>query len=233
MADGPGCDDVRAVTAELSLGVAAGEDRARAVHHLEHCARCRGEVGEFAEVLDELLLLAPEREPPPGFESLVLAKMDSQRPRHRWQKILALSAAACIAAAIGAGTVWMGTGEDRRTAESFRSALERAGGQYFGVEFLHTGDGQRVGHAFVYGGAPSWVFVVLKDSSQSGSFDVEVVTHRDEVIPVGTLELGSGDPGAGLTLPVELRDVGRIQLIPHGGGEALEAELPRPPSPSD
>jgi hypothetical protein len=233
MADGPGCDEVRALTAELSLGVAAGEDRARAVHHLEHCARCREEVGDLAEVLDELLLLAPEREPPPGFESLVLTKMNPRRLGRRWQRILALSAAACVAAAIGAGAVWMGTGEDRRTAESFRAALERAGGQYFGVEFLHTGSGGRVGHAFVYGGAPSWVFVVVKDPSESGSFNVEVITHQNEVVPAGTLELSAGDQGAGLTLPIELRDVSRIQLVPRGGGETLEAELPPPPSPSD
>src|ERR687891_346278 len=134
MADGPGCDDVRAVTAELSLGVAAGEDRARAVHHLEHCARCRGEVGEFAEVLEELLLLAPEREPPPGFESLVLAQMHSSRGRSLRRRLLALSMAACLAGAIGAGAVWMATGEDRRMGQSFRTALERAGGHYFGVE---------------------------------------------------------------------------------------------------
>jgi hypothetical protein len=232
MADGPNCEEVRALTAELSLGVAAGEDRAWAVHHLEQCPACRAEVGEFAEVLDELLLLAPEREPPPGFESLVLAQMDPRRG-HRWRRILALSVAACLAAAIGAGAVWMGTGEDRRTAETFRAALERAGGQYFGVEFLHTGTGKRVGHAFVYGGAPSWVFVVIKDRTHAGSFDVEVVTHNDETVEAGSVEFRSEDRGAGLTLPIELQEISSIHLLPREGREALEAELPRPPTPSD
>jgi hypothetical protein len=232
MADGTGCEEVRALTAEVSLGVAAGEERALAVHHLEHCPSCRAEVGGFAEVLDELLLLAPEREPPPGFESLVVDQMGPHR-RGRWRRILALSVAASLAAAIGAGAVWMGTGTDRRTAETFRGALQRAGGKYFGVEFLHTTAGRRVGHAFVYGGAPSWIFVVVKDPSIAGSFDVDVVTHDDEVIDVGLMELSAGDPGTGLTLPIELRDVGSILLVPRDGGENLEAELPPPPSASD
>jgi hypothetical protein len=233
MADGPGCEEVRALTAELSLGVAAGEERAKAVHHLEYCPSCRAEVGEFAEVVDELLLLAPEREPPPGFESLVLARMAPGRRLQLRRRLLSLSIAACLAGVIGASAVWIGTGADRRTAESFRTALERAGGKYFGVEFLHTDSGDRVGHAFVYGGAPSWVFIVAKDPAVAGTFDVVARTHDDEVLEVGSVTLSSEDPGTGLTLPVELREVGSIRLLPRDGGESLEAELPKPPSPSD
>ena len=233
MADRPGCEETRALAVELSLGVAAGDERAAAVRHLERCPSCRNQVAEFAGVLDELLLLSPERDPAPGFESRVLAQMVSPRRPQRWRRILALSVAAAVAAGLTGGSVWLATRSDRRTANLLRTALERADGQYFGVEFLHTPGGLRVGHAFVYGGRPSWFFVVIQDPSRTGIFEVDVVTHTDETIPLGSLEIGSDDPGAGLILPIDLREIRTMHLVPRDGGEALEAELPKPPSPSD
>jgi hypothetical protein len=233
MADNRDCEETHALAAELSIGVAAGDERARVVRHLEGCQTCRDEVAGFAGVLDELLLLSPEREPPPGFESRVLAKMFRARRPTRWRRILAISVAAAVAAILGGGTVWLATQSDRRTAESFRTALERANGHYFGVEFLETPSGMRVGHAFVYGGSPSWFFVVVDDPLQAGLFDVEVVTHAGETVPIGTLEISSVDRGAGLTLPIDLREIGKIRLDPHDGGVVVEAELPTPPSESD
>jgi hypothetical protein len=233
MADRRDCDETRALTAELALGVAAGDERAKVVKHLETCATCRGEIASLVRVLDEVLLLVPEREPPAGFESRLLAKMMAPRRPRRWRRITALSVAAAMAAALSAGGVWLATGSDRQTAETFRTALERAGGVYFGVEFLHIGSGMRVGHAFVYGGTPSWVFVVIQDPSRAGTFDVDVVTHSGETLSVGSLEILPEDRGAGLTLPVDLRDVSMIRMVPRDGGESLEAELPAPPSSSE
>jgi predicted anti-sigma-YlaC factor YlaD len=66
------CAEARELFPELAIGVAAGDERARALGHLSGCPACRGELAGAAEVVDELLLLAPEHEPPPGFESSVL-----------------------------------------------------------------------------------------------------------------------------------------------------------------
>jgi hypothetical protein len=230
MADKPGCEETRALAVELSLGVAAGDERATAVRHLEGCPMCRDYVAQLAGVLDELLLLSPEREPAPGFESRVLAQMVRPRRAPRWRRILALSIAAIVAAVLTGGSVWLATRSDRRTADQFQTALERADGQYFGVEFLHTRSGTRVGHAFVYGGKPSWFFVVIRDPARAGTFEVDVVTHTGETVPVGSLEILSDDGGAGLTLPIDLREIRSIQLVPGDGGEPLEAELPKPSS---
>ena len=218
---------------ELALGIAAGHERATAVRHLEGCPRCRAEVAELARVLDELLLLAPERDPAPGFESRVLAQMVRPRRAQRWRRILAVAVAVILAAAVTGSSVWVATRSDRQTADLFRTALERADGKYFGVEFLHTPDDARVGHVFVYGGMPSWFFVVVQDQSRAGIFRVDILTHKGETIPVGSLEILPGDGGAGRTLANDLREVSKIQLVPRDGGEVLEAELPKPPSPSD
>jgi hypothetical protein len=70
-----GCDQVRELASELALGIAAGEERDRALRHLSGCPDCRRLVAELSSVGDELLLLAPERQPPPEFESRVLADL--------------------------------------------------------------------------------------------------------------------------------------------------------------
>src|SRR5919197_3653345 len=68
-----GCDQVRELASELALGIAAGEERDRALRHLSSCPACRRLVAELSSVGDELLLLAPEHQPPPELESRVLA----------------------------------------------------------------------------------------------------------------------------------------------------------------
>jgi len=233
MADRPGCEETRATAVELALGIAAGDERATALRHLEGCPGCREQVAELAGVLDELLLLAPERDPAPGFESRVLAQMVRPRRAQRWRRIVAVSVAVAVAAVATGSSVWVATRPDRQAANLFRTALERADGKYFGVEFLHTPDGARVGHVFVYGGMPSWFFVVIQDQSLAGTFGVNIVTHMGKTLGVGTLEILPGDGGAGRTLPNDLREVSEIQLVPHDGREVLEAELPKPPSASD
>ncbi|HZD71171.1 MAG TPA: hypothetical protein VFA45_20405, partial [Actinomycetes bacterium] len=67
-----GCEPLRELAPELALGIAAGEDRDAALRHLSGCAACRQLVSELSTVGDELLLLAPALEPPPGLEARVL-----------------------------------------------------------------------------------------------------------------------------------------------------------------
>ena len=54
------CHEIRELAAELALGIADGEDRARVLEHVADCADCRREVESFSAVADELLVLAPE-----------------------------------------------------------------------------------------------------------------------------------------------------------------------------
>jgi hypothetical protein len=106
--------------------------------------------------------------------------------------------------------------------------LDRADGQYFGVELLHDPGGERVGHVFVYRGTPSWVFAFV-EPDLAGTFDVEIRTRDGGRQRLESVELSSERNGAGTILPVNLEDVALVRLIPVDGGEALEAELPAPP----
>jgi hypothetical protein len=232
MTDSPVHRETRALAAELALGVAIGEERGRALSHLEGCRECRSLVGNLADAGDELLLVAPEREPPAGFESRMLAKLarlaGPSRPP-RWRRILSLSVAASVAAAAGVGGAWLATRSDRQAAALFRTALERADGTYLGIEVLRRPDGSRAGHVAVYLGRPSWIFAILDRGTPAGTFEVEIVTRSGDRHPAGTLSIDADRRGAGLTLPPELGRVAAVVLVPGDGGEPLEGRLPAPP----
>jgi hypothetical protein len=55
-----------------------------------------------AATVDELLLLAPEREPPAGFDVQVLNRIDARRPRSRMTRSSLMLAAAVLAVAAAA-----------------------------------------------------------------------------------------------------------------------------------
>ena len=218
--------ETRELAAELALDVAAGEERGRALAHLEGCRECRELVGGLADAKDEILLLAPEREPSAGFESRTLARLARPVARApRWRRILSLSVAASIAAAAGVGTAWLATRSDRQAADLLRTALERADGKYLGVEVLRQPDGTRVGHMAVYLGRQSWIFAIIDDGTSVGTFDVEVVDATGARHPAGVLTIDAGG-GSGLVLPSGLGRVTAIVLIPRDGGDPLEARLP-------
>lgn len=222
-----GCEKTHEITGELALGVATGQERAEAVRHLEGCAGCRREIGELGDLLDALMLLAPERQPPVGFESRVVAGVTERRGPRRWRRLTAYALAAAVAAAATGIGAYLVTEQDRTVAAHFRTALERAGGRYLGVEFLHGPGGDRAGHVFVYRGDTSWAFMVPASGS-GDAFRAEVLTGDGRTLDAGTIDVRQG--GAGVVLPVDLAEVETIRLRPAGEGPPLEAQMPEPPA---
>src|SRR5262245_62343747 len=98
----PRCEETRELAAELALGIVEGEERGRALEHLADCNECRRRVDELAEVADELLMLAPEREVPVGFESRALAPLRPARRPSRRRRRLRLALVPATAAIAGA-----------------------------------------------------------------------------------------------------------------------------------
>src|SRR5262249_7663222 len=94
------CEQTRRLASWLALGIADGAERAEALEHVAGCAECRRAVAELSDVTDELLLRAPVREPPMGFESRVLARLEQPQPvtRRRGRARRALFALAPAAA---------------------------------------------------------------------------------------------------------------------------------------
>lgn len=218
------CSPVRELLPELALGIATGDDRARALEHLPGCPSCRRALGELTEVADELLVGGPVREPPVGFESRVVARLFQARPsRRRW---LAAAAAAALLG-LGAGAVYVGTRADRELADSYRRTLAVANGEYFSASPLLDPRRRRGGHVFGYEGSPSWVFVVVSGAARSGAYRVVATTEEGDRHKLGDMDVSKGAGSWGSAVPVDYHDLELLALVPREAPRAhrLAADL--------
>jgi hypothetical protein len=147
------CDQVDDLVAELALGVLDGEVRGAALAHIEHCAPCRLEVARSTEVVETLLLLTPASEPPAGFDTRVLQRLDAVRrtstPRARRRRrplsaVLAATVMAVSAVVLLPALVSSGDHSDPVAAASMR-----------------TDAGATVGTGFLHRGTPAWIVVTV------------------------------------------------------------------------
>lgn len=198
------CADVRDSAAELALGMVSGPERAAALEHLAGCSDCRAEVESLADVADSLLLLAPQAEPPLGFEMRVGERMagaglglSSPRPRRRRLVTVMATAAAVLGILLG----FTGLYERHRSSaldREYVNALRVLGGKALLAGRLTAIDGSPTGEVFVYEGHPSWIYVYVSDSKASGPLSVELQWERGAPVTVTGLNAvrGHGSLGA-------------------------------------
>jgi Putative zinc-finger len=222
------CEEARALAPELSLGSATGEERARVLHHLAACPDCRRLVSELSAVADELLLLAPAHEPPAGFESRVLARLDEGRNRgRRLRRLLGIAALAVLAAGVAGGGVFWAGSSDRETAGWYREVLALANGEYISAAELHDVDGERRGLVFGYQGDTSWLLVNLEEPIDPGTYRVDLMTGGGGIALLdASVELAGPRPSWGATLPRDLHGVTGIRISDEQGHRVLEARFP-------
>lgn len=221
------CEQTREVAAELALGIADGEQRAAALRHLADCAECRRMVEELSAVGDELLLLAPDIDPPAGFESRALARIaPAPRPRRRRRAIFAAVAAAAAAAAIAVVVVLAATSDDRRLAGQYRATLAVAHGSAFVAAPLRDPGGARAGAVYGYRGAPSWIFVAVYHPYRERDYRVELVTTAGRRVPLRSLRVDPRTGSAGQSIAVDLDSVAAVRLVGSAHDDVLAAALP-------
>jgi hypothetical protein len=91
------CDAFDDAVTELALGHLSEPQRSALLAHAGTCARCAAELADVVAVTDGLLELAPELEPPVGFEQRVVAPAAGAGPRRRSPWLVAAAAAAIVA----------------------------------------------------------------------------------------------------------------------------------------
>jgi hypothetical protein len=232
------CGELAELAPELALGIATGAERARALEHVADCADCRRRLEELSEIADTLLLLAPAREPPNGFEARVQQRLAAEPRGRRPRRRVAPAAAALLLVAVLAGGgagggVFLATRADRELAAGYESSLRTAEGRYFTASNLYeTGEGRVVaGTVFGYAGSPSWVFLTLRPSAGTGPFACTLVLADGRRVPLGTFTLSGTEPSWARTLQVDLQDAARLELreVRAGGdGRGFVAQLRHP-----
>jgi hypothetical protein len=216
------CDEVRELAPELALGIAAGEQRARALVHIASCTDCRTLVEELSRAADSLLLLAPPKEPPIGFEAHAVDRVHGLRPGRRL-KIAALVAAIVLASIGGTFAVMTSaTRRDRDLAERYLDIIERQGELV--AASLRTSDGGPAGQVFAYSGPANWVFIVVDAESGSGMHDVVFIPESSAAVTVGRIRLVDGRGSWGSTTGLNVRDL-TVQLIAADGKPAFQAAI--------
>jgi anti-sigma-K factor RskA len=218
----PRCEHTREIAPELALGIVEGEERGRALQHLADCPDCRAEVERFSDVADELLLLAPQREAPVGFESRVLGELlPAPQPKRRRRLRLAIAPAAAALASVG--IVLAIVAPDLRLASHYQHTLDQANGKEFESYALRAGD-THVGTVFSYEGSPSWVHVDVDPARRAGLTDAELVTDDGGQVPLRWFHLDQ-QGGAGGSIPVDPKHVSVLRLSGAPGTEPLVAHF--------
>jgi hypothetical protein len=221
------CSRTREALPELAFGIADGEQRALALEHIADCSDCRRELAELASVADELTALAPEHEPPAGFENRVLGRLATRRrprPARRRLRRIAFAAAVPAVAAATALAMSVSYSSDRKLASQYRAALQGAHGTYFQSAHLNTPEGKTAGILFAYQGSPSWMFYTLGGRFDNGLYREQVVTRSGKTLTLPPFKLVHGTWG--IATPVPIRDIARVTLIRQPGGVVLRATLP-------
>ena len=221
------CPEIREQLAELALGIADGEQRGRVLEHVAVCAGCRSELEALSATADEILVLAPEREPPAGFELRVLHALEPPRPQERRpvRRPLALAAVGLAAAALTAGVMLQAFRDDRSLASHYRSVLAEAHGSYFGAMRLRDPDGGEGGVVFLYRGLPSWIVITVDGPYSETVRRAEIVTDGGRRVPLPWFGLDRGTWGG--ALPVDVDAIAGVRLVGARGKPLLEAESPR------
>ena len=213
---GVDCAGLREVSAELALGDLSGAERADALAHLARCPKCGQLVGELTRVAEDLLLLAPELEPPPGFESKVLAELGGQRkPRRLRLRSLVAVAAALVLFAVG-GVVVAQVAEDDDGPETVRTAL------------AVSASGRSTCRVVVHGGDPASLVVSLDGPpGSSWEYVVEAQPVKGAAIPVGRFALSDGRGLLATTVAVDADDLKSVRVF-NTEGELLYEAFPQP-----
>ena len=215
MTELPECEATRELIPELAAGVAAGNERARALSHLAGCPDCQRWLAATADVVDELLLLAPEREPPAGLESAVLAAL-APASRRRWRTPLLWVASVVVTAVLAGGILWWRTAEDRELAANYRHTLAVAHGSDLRAAALADTDGADSGAVFAYQGSPSWVYVTFRRPPTPGEYAVRLHTDDGRQLALRPFTARRNAPAWGSTINLPIRAIRRIEFVRAG-----------------
>jgi hypothetical protein len=224
------CADVEELAAELALGGVAGAERAAAVAHLAGCDNCRSLVDQLARAADSLLLLAPAAEPPPGFESKVLARiavaaqpMPVRPLRPARRRIWLAAAAVAVAASLSAVGV-----AELRHGSSGGGAQVAAAPAGVRTALVRDDGGRWTCRAVVYGDDPTWLVVSLdRTDGLNAAFSVEAVPAGNaDAVPVGTFTLSDGHGSLATMVPLQATRFQSVRVLDASGHVRYEASFP-------
>jgi len=209
--------------AELALGVLTGRERARALSHVESCPRCAEELEQLARAADAVVAMAPEAEPPLGFETRLFEKMGIEQVRPTRRRRPRYWIPATVAAAVAALAVGLGLGLSSSPAPTGTAQGVQHHGAVETAALVENGE--HVGRVDIFGGRKPWVQMALDDSSAHGVVHCVVVTDDGKVHQVGTFVARDGYGAWAAPLHVDPATVRSAQVMSLSGTVIATATL--------
>ncbi len=210
---------------ELAAGVLGGRERVALLGHLEGCAGCTEELDQLMAAADSLVHLAGEVDPPIGFESRVMQRLDPRpvRPRgnDRWhRRWLVVAAAAVAAVAFGIG--WATHSVVKQPAQQ---AIVSPGAYGDVSEASLVSGGKPHGRVTVYSDEEGWILMTVDSSTWSGSVQCRVISEDGTTRTVGSFDLISGRGAWVAPLPEEYGRVRTAELVGDDGRVLATAQF--------
>ncbi len=200
----------------LALGTLSGRDRAVVLQHLEGCARCSEELEQLSLAADSLLPLAPEVNPPAGFEVMVFERMGIAVPTRgrSWsltprRAVLGIAAAlVALGGAFGVG-VWV-----NGTPAPVPQAVQPVASLF---EADLTSANHYRGELYLAQGKPGWVFMTVEGARTTGYVTCQLETANGRHVTLGKFWLASGAATWALPLTVPAATVRSASVVSSGG----------------
>jgi predicted anti-sigma-YlaC factor YlaD len=215
------CEQFQAVSAELALGVAGARDRADAESHLERCPACRGELRQLGELADDLAALTPPAEPPPGFESRVMAALASTRKtaplRRRAPRRAQLVAAAAAAAVLTGAGGWIAGHASTHPPAVADAHL---------VTAHLVADEHPVGQVVLATGDDPWVSMAVDTDLGHQTVVCQLRDQQGQTITVGSFTLTGGYGYWAAPVPASASSITAAQLVDTAGHILATATIP-------
>jgi anti-sigma-K factor RskA len=217
-----GCDAYADDLAELALGVLTGRARAKALSHVESCPRCAEDLEQLSRVADAVVQVAPDVEPPMGFEVRLFERMGMADVRHTRRRLRpslwvpAAVAAAAVALALGLGLTMTSSPAPTATAPTHH-------GKVISADFVENG--AAVGRVTAGGGVHPWLSMMLADSTARGTVNCIVVTADGVTHHVGTFVAKKGYGAWIAPLHVNPADIRTAEVVSPSGTVIATASL--------
>jgi len=222
----PSCEVIAQVLPELALGVLTGRDRAAALAHTDSCARCAEELEQLSRAADAVVLVAPDVEPPVGFEVRLFHHMGVSEkvvPIRRRPPTWALASAAAVVALLLGLAIGRSVGSPSNGKSQVAVSTPTAGPVATTAALRH--DGESVGRVTISSGSRPWMYMNLNAMKVTGAVKCQVVTDDGVTHTVGAFTVTPGHDAWGAPLPVSSRDVRRAQVVSPTGTVIATAAL--------
>lgn len=214
------CHQLRELDAELALGVLPGKQRAAALAHLDQCPDCREHIEQLTIIGDALLDLVPGSEPPLGFETRVMNRLNPPAPT-RWRWLRLAIAAATIAAVFGAGG-WL-AGSVTQSPPAPPAASDPG---YVLLEATLAAGSEPVGRIFAYSGKGRWVYMWVRLEPEIREVSCQLVRRDGSTVPLGRFPLKEGRGYWAAPTPVDPVTVTGARLVSEDGSVLATARFP-------